>query len=77
MKSVYGDITYLRYSTILQQLRLPDVDTIEPYGGKLGSPAPTTVTGGDTNLATISVQAGSFAGPSACRHCPDLGMRRV
>ena len=77
MKSVYGDITYLRSLLSFSNLRLPDVDTIEPYGGKLGSPALITVIGGDTDLATISVQAGSFAGPSACRHCPDLCIRRV
>ena len=32
VKSVYDDISYLRSPLSFSNLRLPDVDTIEPYG---------------------------------------------
>jgi hypothetical protein len=32
VKSVYGDISYLQSPLTFSNLRLPNVDTIEPYG---------------------------------------------
>jgi crotonobetainyl-CoA:carnitine CoA-transferase CaiB-like acyl-CoA transferase len=32
VKSVYGDISYLQSPLSFSNFRLPDVDTIEPYG---------------------------------------------
>ena len=48
VKSVCNNITYLRSLLYFSNLRLPAIDTIEPYEGKLGSPALITVIGGDT-----------------------------
>jgi crotonobetainyl-CoA:carnitine CoA-transferase CaiB-like acyl-CoA transferase len=46
VKSVYGDISYLQSPLSFSNFRLPDVDTIEPYGA---SPAAWRPTGGGAN----------------------------
>jgi hypothetical protein len=41
VKSVYGDISYLQSPLSFNNLRLPDVDTIEPYGASSAAWRPT------------------------------------
>jgi crotonobetainyl-CoA:carnitine CoA-transferase CaiB-like acyl-CoA transferase len=41
VRSVYGDICYLQSPLSFSNLRLPDVDTIEPYGASPAAWRPT------------------------------------